>query len=277
MPRMLSAEQISRFDEEGYLVPIRVLTAQRMGYYVRRLEAFEARYPDERAKLGLKANLLCPWIDELVCYARVLDVLQDLMGPNILSWSPGFKIKSPDGRTYAGWHQDSTYIGVAPRYMLCTLAFTEHTVETGCVWVLPGSHRWGQLPHAEEALGDCILSRNYFTTSSVDESRAVAVELEPGEMSIHQGTLLHGSRPNHSTERRVSLIMDYVPTDARQTGGERESAMLVRGVDTYHRFGVDPHPAEEMSPDAHAAWHTAVGAQLSRIYEGSSTVAIVER
>ena len=277
MPRILSAEQISRFHEQGYLAPIPVLTRQRAAYYVGCLEAFEARYPHDRAKIGLKANLLCPWIDELVCHCGVLDVLEDLIGPNILSWSPGFKIKNPDGRSYAGWHQDSTYIGVAPRYTLCTLAFNAHTVDSGCVWVMPGSHREGQLPHDEEALGDCILSRNYFTTAPVDESGAVAVELEPGEMSVHQGTLLHGSRPNHSAERRISLIMDYVPTDARQTGGEPESAMLVRGIDTYQSFGVDPHPAEEMSPDARAAWEKAIGAQLSRIYEGSSTAAIVER
>lgn len=277
MPRVLSAEQIDRFEEEGYLAPVRVLTPQRMVDYARCLEAFEARYPDDRSKLGLKANLLCPWIDELVCHSRVLDALEDLLGPNLLSWSPGFKIKHPDARTYAGWHQDSTYIGVGPRYVLCTLAFTPHTVDNGCVWVLPGSHRWGQLPHAEAALGDCILSRNYFTTAAVDESRAVPVELGPGEMSLHHGALLHASRPNLSSERRVSLIMDYVPTDARQTGGERESAMLVRGVDAYRRFGVDPHPAEEMSPGARAAWQWAVGTQLGRIYAGSSTAAIVAR
>ena len=277
MPRKLSAEQISRFHEQGYLAPITVLTQGQMAEYRRRLEAFEAKHPDDRAKIRLKANLLCPWIDELVCDSGVLDVLEDLIGPNILSWSPGFKIKNPDGRTYAGWHQDSTYIGVAPRYTLCTLAFTAHTVQSGCVWVVPGSHRGGQLPHDEESLGDCILSRNYFTTAEVDESRAVPVELEPGEMSVHQGALLHGSRPNHSSERRISLIMDYVPTDARQTGGEPESAMLVRGVDAYENFGIDPHPAEEMCADARAAWQKAVGAQLSRIYEGSPTAPMVER
>ena len=277
MPNILSEDQIERFEAEGYLAPIRVLSEPEMARYVRSLEAFEANYPADASKLRLKANLLCPWIDELTRHPIILDLLEDLLGPNLLCWSPGFKTKNPDGRTYAGWHQDSTYIGVEPRYTLATLAFTEHTPESGCVRMMPGSHKWGQLPHADHELGDCLLSRNYATTVDLDESQAVDIVLRPGEISIHDGMVLHCSGPNFANFRRISLISDYVPSHAQQTGGLRESAMLVRGVDEYRRFDEDPRPAREMSPATLAAWHAATDAQISRIFEGSDTTPHVYR
>lgn len=277
MPNKKRRERIARFDEEGYLAPIRVLSEPEMARCVRYLEAFEANHPDDVSKLRLKANVLCPWVDELVRHPTILDLLEDLMGPNLLCWSPGFKIKNPDRRTYAGWHQDSTYIGVGPRYTLVTLAFTAHTPASGGLRVIPGSHKWGQLPHVDRELDDCILSRNYATMIAVDESRAVDVVLRPGEISVHDGMLLHASKPNEARFRRISLITDYVPTYAQQTGGPRESAMLVRGVDADRHFDEDPRPSREMSMEAISAWQASTDIQVERIYERSGTFPLVYR
>ena len=270
MPKFLTEEQIERFFEDGYLAPIRVLSEDEAAYYLRCLEAFEAKYPDDVPKLDLKAHLICPWVNEIAHQPAILDIFEDLIGPDLLFSNATFRIKEADSETFAGWHQDAYYLRISPNLDVASLALTRHTVESGCLRVVPGTHKQPLMPHVtcEEDRYN-MLQRRQHITAGIDESEAVDVLLEPGEISIHTDRLAHSSKPNRASYRRVSMTLDYLPTHGFQASGCRDSAMLVRGVDRYRHFDVDPDPAREMAPEALAAWRRAVEVQTATIYEGT--------
>jgi ectoine hydroxylase-related dioxygenase (phytanoyl-CoA dioxygenase family) len=98
----------------------------------------------------------------------------------------------------------------------------------------------------------------------VDESRAVELPLKPGEMSLHHVRLIHGSEPNPSTKRRIGFAVRYVPTYVHQAVGMRDSATLVRGVDTYGHFEPEQRPEFDMTPSAQAH-HAEVMARINQV------------
>ena len=278
MPKRLSPQQVQRFHGDGFLAPVRVLSEEQTDHYRGCLEAFETRYPQHVAKLDVKAYLLCPWVNELVRLASILDVIEDLIGPNVLCASSNFRVKQPDGRSHAGWHQDGKYIRLEPDLILIIVAFNEHTTQHGCLRFIPGSHRWCYLNHSETNPDPhSILDRQQHITDAFDDSAAVNVLLKPGEMSIHQPAMVHSSAPNCSKHRRIAWIADYLPTHARAPVGHRQVAMLVRGVDEYHHFEADPVPSGEASSEALAAWKRSVDMTAATIYEGSEAKPLAYR
>ena len=269
MAKYLTERQTDFWHENGYLQPVRFASEDEMRDYRGRLEEFEAKYPDHVGKLGVKANVLCPWADELARLEIILDVMEDLLGPDIVLWGCGFRIKPADGRTFAEWHQDSWVAALKPFFCTATLAFSEYTQANGCLRVIPGSHRWGDLPMHETGDEDSILTRPYKVTSDFDESAAVDVLMRPGEMTVQHDHAIHGSRPNRSGARRVGMLATFAPTHSRNDSEQRESAVLVRGTDAYRYFDEDPVPTEEMSPAALAAWERRAGTYIDNYYQGS--------
>ncbi|HLI13849.1 MAG TPA: phytanoyl-CoA dioxygenase family protein [Alphaproteobacteria bacterium] len=268
MPKVLSQEQIERFERDGFLPGIPVLTPEEVRYFRGRLESFERRYPEHVKKLKSKSHLLCPWVVELAEHPRILDVFEDLIGPNILCWSMAWRVKRPDGKTFAGWHQDSVYFRVDPILIFGPLALSDCGPEAGCLRVIPGSHKWGSLPHEDTEDPDSILARGQYITADFDKSKAVDLALRPGEMALINNTIVHCSGPNTSRDRRIMVLVEMVPTNARHDGF-RDSAMLVRGVDTYHNFDEDPRPQEEFSPEAQAAWKRVIDVRAKLIFGNS--------
>ena len=101
MPKILPADAIRHFHEEGYLPAIPVLSPEQVAYYRGRLEAFEAKHPADVKKLKTKSHILFPWVQDLAREKRLLDVYEDLIGPDILCYSMAWRIKNPDGKTFA--------------------------------------------------------------------------------------------------------------------------------------------------------------------------------
>ena len=114
----------------------------------------------------------------------MLDVYEDLIGPNILCYSMAFRIKEADGKTFAGWHQDGAYNPIKPILVIGGLALSDCTVEHGCLSVIPGSHKTGTLPHEDTGNPDSILSRGQYITEDFDKSMAVNMELKAGEIEL---------------------------------------------------------------------------------------------
>ena len=271
MSKTLTRKQIDFWHENGYLEPVRFAPEDEMADYVARLEDFERDYPEHVPKLDVKAHLLCGWANELVQNPVLLDVMEDLLGPNLLLAGAAFRIKPPDGRTFAEWHQDSYVAAIKPFFCTATLALSEYSAENGCLRVIPGSHRWGTLPMSDTGDEDSILSRPYRVTSDFDEAQAVDVLLRPGELTLQHDHTIHGSRPNRSKARRIGLLADFTTPDARKESGARESAILVRGVDDFGYWRTDETPDGELDEAALAAWERGAGAYVSNYYRGSGT------
>ena len=140
------------------------------------------------------------------------------------------------------WHQDVTYWGLEPaRAITAWIAIDDADVENGCMSVIPGSHRLGILEHGKSDREGNLLSINQAVPDGlVDEGRAVSMPLRAGQMSLHDGMLLHGSHPNRSSRRRCGLAVRFTTPDVRQVSPNSLRGyyrpILVRGTDRYRHF-----------------------------------------
>jgi non-haem Fe2+, alpha-ketoglutarate-dependent halogenase len=261
----ISTDAIRQFDAQGFYAPIPALTNGEAADLRNRLEAFEAANIGLTGGLRNKPHLLFTWLDELVRHPGVLDAVEQVIGPNILVWGSSFFIKEPRNPSFVSWHQDSTYWGLEPPDIVTAwVALNESTHENGAMRVIPGSHKLDQAPHRDTFAADNLLSRGQEIMVEVDESQAVELPLQPGEMSLHHVRLIHGSEPNPSTKRRIGFAIRYLPTYVRQAVGGRDSAMLVRGVDKYCHFDPEQRPEFDMAPGAQAH-HAEVMARTNRV------------
>ncbi len=252
MSKCLSSAALSQYREQGYYFPLNVLSADEAAACRARLDAIEhvqGHFIEgpERSK----SHVLYPWIDDLIRHPLILDAVEDLIGPNILCWNTVWWIKEPMSDAFVSWHQDRLYVGLdTDDFVTAWLALSPSTVESGCVRVLPGSHRQEMLPHRDEFKEHNMLSRGQEIAVAVDEGNARAMELAPGQVSLHNVRLAHASAPNRSKDRRIGLSMHYVPTSTRQVALDWDSATLVRGEDTFGHFTLTPRPARDLEPQA---------------------------
>ena len=168
------------------------------------------------------------------------------------------------------WHQDAAYWGLEPEEVVTAwVALSPSNAESGCMKVLPGSHFDSHIPHRDTFAANNLLTRGQEIAVDVDEARAVSMPLEPGEMSLHHIRLVHGSAPNHSADRRIGLAIRYLPTHVRQTKN-RDSAMLVRGVDEFRHFDLEPRPQRDLGEAELAAHADAVERKVAVLYQGTN-------
>ena len=270
MPKILTQEQVDRYWRDGCVFPIRVMSAGDAAALRARLEAFEREAGGPlKGDLRHKSHLLFAWLGDLVRNTRVVDAIEDLYGPNLLCWTTNFFIKEAANPAFVSWHQDSTYWGLdRPDVVTAWIAFTASNKANGAMEFIPGTHTSDQIPHRDTFAKNNLLTRGQEVAVDVDASRAVAIELEPGEMSLHHVRLVHGSPPNPSSDRRIGFAIRYVPTSVRQVAGE-DSATLVRGEDTFHHFEHEPRPARDMDPQF-VALHKAIAERNAKIlYRGT--------
>jgi len=266
MPKVLTQAQVDTFQRDGCLSPVRAMSAERAQHYREKFEALEARVPDIK-KMKTKSHLLTPWVLEIAEDPHILDIFEDLVGPNLRCWSMAWRVKKADGETFAGWHQDS-YYGSAVPVVLGALALSECSSRQGCLRGIPGSHKWGILSHEETDDPRSILARGQYITQPFDESAAVDFELRPGEMAMFDNSLVHGSAGNFGPDRRFLLLVEMLPTWAKPPR-IRQSAMLMRGEDTFGNFDDEPRPDGEWSEQAVGNWTAVTTKRASLIFADS--------
>jgi ectoine hydroxylase-related dioxygenase (phytanoyl-CoA dioxygenase family) len=120
------------------------------------------------------------------------------------------------------------------------LAVDHSRPENGCVRVVPGSHEWDLAAMREAGEVANVLGKEI--DAEVDESRAVDIVLEPGDVEVHHPNIVHGSNANTSPYRRCGLTIRYIPTSTRITAGEQPypSAFHLRGEPGVNRY--QPRP-----------------------------------
>lgn len=270
MSHILSAAAVEQFRRDGFYFPVPVLSRDEASRYRRALEEHEQRTGAPlQGNWRHKTHLLFTWADELVHNAAILDAVEDVIGPDVLCWTTNFFIKEASHPGFVSWHQDSTYWGLEPDDVITAwVAFTDATLENGCMQVIPGTHKVSQLPHQDTFHQDNLLSRGQEIAVEVDKSQAVSLLLNAGEMSLHHIKLVHGSEPNRSNDRRIGLAIRYIPTYVRQTK-VRDSAMLVRGVDRYRNFDYEARPRHDLDAGALATHADAVARQVKALYQGT--------
>ena len=270
MPKLLTDAQVAQYERDGIFFPIRVMPAADARRYRGALEDYEARTGEPiNSNMRHNVHLLFTWAAELIRHPKILDAVEDVLGPDILCWTTNFFIKEARDPGYVSWHQDATYWGLEP-HDVCTawFAMSDAPVESGAMKFLPGSHKQEQIAHVDTFHEHNLLTRGQEIAVEVDERQALDVPLAAGEISLHHILAVHGSKPNTTDDRRIGLAIRYIPTHVRQVK-LRDSATLVRGEDRHGHFDLMPAPKSDLDADALAAHEDAMGRVVAALYQGT--------
>lgn len=206
---MLSSGQLRRYRDDGVLFPIPVLEPEEASYFREAFRGLEEQAQGPQKYVAF-SHLFFPSIYELAIHPKVIAAVSDLLGAEVLVDSSLFLCKHPYDGTFAPWHQDGTYslMHTTPS-VSAWIALTNSTCENGCMRVVPGSHGERYAHHTiadEKTLFDSAPEIEV----EVDEAQAVDVVLRAGEMSLHDSSIIHGSKPNHSATERLGFVVRFV-------------------------------------------------------------------
>jgi non-haem Fe2+, alpha-ketoglutarate-dependent halogenase len=224
---VLTNQQLVDYEELGFIHSIPILSDDEVSHYHTAVEKTCQAIGGRVTRLdGL--HLFFRWAWDLCTHRRLLDCLEEVLGPDILLKSTRVFYKHAKSASYVGWHQDGITErledGRAPAVWL---GLTAATVENGCLRVVPRSHRLGllqhesspdlpplpdadgaaQVPSWSEAHRDELSRR--ITRVPIDVNSRFDIVMRPGEMSIHHPVTLHGSNPNVSAEPRIGLSASF--------------------------------------------------------------------
>ena len=251
MLRVLTKLQIEQYHDEGFISPIRVISEQEALSIKDELEQVEKEFPEEiNSESRNNLHLSFAFLDALAHNKIIVDAIEDLIGPDISLWASVMFIKEPSSKQYVSWHQDATYMGLdSLDFPTPWIALSPSNIETGCMTMIAGSHKTKIQNHEDTFAENNILTRGQ-VIQDVDESKAVDLILQPGEMSIHHGAVIHGSQPNNSNQRRIGFsLQSYMPNNVKQIVG-RNLWTHVRGQKRQDddgmlldrpRFNMDPN------------------------------------
>jgi non-heme Fe2+,alpha-ketoglutarate-dependent halogenase len=243
----------AEWAEAGVIAPIRVLDADEVTQAQRDLAELEQSLgPIQRFANG---HLHVPWIHRLATHPRLLDAVAGVLGDDLLIHG-GLILGKPAGDLgFVSWHQDSRYSQLDRTPSLSAwLALTSSDRTSGCMRVVPGSHRLGRLDHDERPSASNLLRRGETVAMAIDEASVRELILAPGELSLHHPNLLHGSGPNASDRPRVGLIVRFVSSACTR---ENWPMLRARGSgDAGHLLLVAPPDPELSLAEALAGWRT---------------------
>ena len=147
---------------------------------------------------------------ELATHPALVDVVEAILGSDVMLYNVTYIIKEPKTVNFVSWHQDLTYWGFdGTEQASAWLALSWATAESGCMQMIPGSHRQGLREQITSDDPDNVLLQSQ-TIEDVREEDAVLCPLAPGQASIHHGWTIHASRPNTSEVRRIGLYIRYI-------------------------------------------------------------------
>ena len=263
----LTTDQGDFYQQNGYLAPIDIFTEDEADKLYTTFQRLENDYGERLLGYGRNnAHQVLPLFDQIAHHPSILDVIESLIGPNILVAGTTLFVKEPEQRGFISWHQDARYNGLKPyNWVTAWFALTEVTKENGCMYMWPGSHLDGQRNHVETYGEDNLLTRGQ-TVMDVPADKIVPIELRPGQLSVHHPWIVHGSGHNTSSKRRVGLaIQSYIGTEVKQLLGET-FVQLARGRDDYNHHFLVPRASGVMVDDEVATWHDANKALREVLY-----------
>jgi hypothetical protein len=233
----LSQEQISAYKRDGLLVPTHRLPSHVLGSMRDSVE----KLLRDNAEIAPE-SLVCPHISygpthdsaaaaqwfEYASDPRILDLVEELIGPDIILWGSQVFCKPALSGKAIPWHQDGQYWPIRPRATCSVwIAIDDATPENGCMRYIPGSHASAEVyTHRASGRSDVVLDQE--VEPELFDSRIARDDiLEAGQFSLHDVYLIHGSNANRSPKRRAAFVIRYMPASStfeRFVGDEHKQA-----------------------------------------------------
>ena len=242
---MLTETQLAQYHDDGYVIPDYRLSEQTLQAIRDRHSALVQKFPEYTD--------YCPTL--LLCdlgfldFARdpaIVDLVAQVLGEDIALWNSSFFAKPARVGSKTPWHQDGEYWPMRP-LATCTvwMAIDDSTVENGCLQLIRGSHKGKHLRRHEINNAPGLALNQELPPTEYDESQAVNLEMEAGQISLHDVYLVHGSEPNRSDKPRRGMTLRFMPTTSHYDRdielkqhsrsklniGARRPVYLMRGID----------------------------------------------
>jgi ectoine hydroxylase-related dioxygenase (phytanoyl-CoA dioxygenase family) len=236
--KYLSKPLLDRFSQDGFLVIDNFLSppeVQRVKAAIQRVNDEQATRTNDTGNFNLEkvgdeslnskaaakqpgllrkiqgAVTVVPEIRDVFCGDKMLDCMEDLMGPELFYHSSKVMFKPPGGAAKP-WHQDAAYWPhYAANQITVWIALDDADVDNGCVWAIPGSHKPGLIPHVAAEL--------QVEQSRIDVAKGIPVPVKSGGLLIFHSLVLHMSHKNTSNRQRWAILCDYdcLPNPANES------------------------------------------------------------
>jgi ectoine hydroxylase-related dioxygenase (phytanoyl-CoA dioxygenase family) len=229
----------ARINEDGFFLLENVFSAEDMDRLAGAIEQQQRRHAEALAASGETVGIsnakiitftdhLAENDEEIMAFCKrpeLIDITTPFLGPDFdLYWNQSV-YKMPEGFKEFPWHQDDGYTAVTPSpYLTLWVALNDATVENGCIWVLPGSHKRGLLPHEQTPLGLAC-------HSATDPDQGIPVPVSKGSIAVFWSLTVHKSGPNISNGVRKGYIIQYSQAGLRFAA----SGDLVQGLEGISR------------------------------------------
>lgn len=211
--RRLSQDERQQFADVGFIKPLPLFGEPTVTQLQNRFDELLAKLPEgidiNRVNCWHKANR---WIYDLCCLPAIHSYVEDLLGPDFFLWGCHFFCKLPGSASEVPWHQDAQYWPLTPHETVTVwLALYDTDDSNGAMRVVAGSHRIGLVDHGSVEGEDYVLHQA-IDEKQFDPADIVTIDLQAGQMSLHDDRLIHGSGPSTSGRRRVGLTMRFSPS-----------------------------------------------------------------
>lgn len=227
---MLSPDQIAFYNDNGYLMVedavspdqlsrLRDVTRELMEQSRSVTESDDRFDLDEghtadtprltRIKLPHKID---PIYWEVLVNSRMTEVLNTLLGPDVLLQTAKLNTKAPGGGAAVEWHQDWAFYPATNDSMLALgLMLEDVDMDNGPLQVIPGSHKGPVLAHTMDGVFCGAVNPD---DPDFHHDKAVTLTGKAGSMTVHHVRMLHGSAPNVSDRNRYILFYECQAADA---------------------------------------------------------------
>jgi ectoine hydroxylase-related dioxygenase (phytanoyl-CoA dioxygenase family) len=224
MTPALSPDEITLYQQQGYVIPAYQLEPQVLSRTQEALDNLIRNNPGVRPEKLVSAHIEGPNKEgvigsraflDLAMHKPIVDLVEQVIGPDIVLWGCHVFCKPAQEGFETPWHQDGHYWPIRP-LATCTVwvALEPSTRENGCLRVIPGSQAGQHLhPHLHEDRTDLTLNQR-MADGAFDEADAADLELQPGQMSMHDVYMIHGAKANTSGQRRTGVALRYMPASS---------------------------------------------------------------
>lgn len=236
--RKLSEEELKSYQENGFLIikgivkptGVKQMQEECMTAWNKEKESFDPDKSWLQNSLLVNIHHQAPTVRDYYFEGPLVNIASQIIGPNIKGATSQLTFKMKGNTKPFGWHQDNGYGELEPYNAITTLTALDDTDRgNGCLWLIPGSHRQGQIgveqnPDQKKSQSEIIVE--------ADDNLAVPMEMKAGDCLIFNCWMLHKSDGNYSSDRdRRILFLRYADADAIEVynNGKPRLGRLVKG------------------------------------------------
>ena len=246
-PKVLTQAQVAAYNRDGYIKPIDIFGIDEMTDIRRFFDDILARtlQSGRNSYAIVSAHMKYGRVYDLLTDPRMVAVVKDILGENVIGWGAQFFCKMPGDNKIISWHQDASFWPLSPsKTVTAWLAIDDADIENACMRFVGGSHHLGHITYRfSEDAEQSVLNQ---TVDQAEQLGPVIYDaLKAGQISLHSDLLLHGSDKNNSTRRRCGLTLRYCSADVSSDPryNWHKEGVLLSGKDPERHWWNPPRPA----------------------------------